>query len=451
LEVKKVSKAKVGLVAVASHAESGGERAEEILEKARERLENSGLEVKTGKKTIWDSADAIQVAEQLAQEGIDLLVIIHVTWVLDAIQYLLIKILKIPVVLWGIPFPETFSIGCVQHFGSILWERKIPYKYVYGLPEDEEVISSINNFARVAKVSLDLRKAKIALIGPRQTWRVAGPQDMTSEEWDLTDCFGVKIVHVDMEELIKLAEAKSDKEANNVLQSMRQNNRIGKTEVGEERLIYASRIYLGMKELIDRYSLTAAAAECYPQYGGLVNLPSSWLADENIILDTEGDLGHTTTMLILQWLGKGGPVALAEAGELDFKENCLWLSHEGSSAHSLAETISKVCITPGGEKGTVVGVPLKPMPQVTIASLCGKKGTYRMLIAKGKTEPITEKEWIDAGKKLLIKLSLNCDVKEAFESMLCQGIDHHLLIKEGDLTPQLADLCDLLGVEKVYL
>ena len=441
----------MGLVAVASHAESGGERAEGILEKARERLESSGLEVKTGKKVIWDSADAIQVAEQLAQEGIDLLVIIHVTWVLDTIQYLLIQILKIPVVLWGIPFPETFSIACVQHFASILWERKFPYKYVYGLPEDEEVISSINNFANVAKVSLDLRKAKIALIGPRQTWRVAGPLDMTGEEWDLTDCFGVKIVHVDMEELIKLAEAKSDKEADNVLQSMRQNNRIGKIEVGEERLIYASKIYLGTKELFDRYSLTAAAAECYPEYSGLVNLPSSWLADEELILDTEGDLGHTTTRLILQRLGKGGPVALAEAGKLDFKENCLWLTHEGSSAHSLAETTFKVSITPGGQKGTVVGFPFKPMPQVTIASLCGKKDTYRMLIAQGKTEPISDKEWVDAGKKLLIKLSLNCDIKGAFESMLCQGIDHHLLIKEGDLTSQLTDLCDLLGVEKAYL
>lgn len=444
-------KAKVGLVGLASHAESGGERAEEILRKAKEELENCGLEVKTGERIIWDAGDAIEISEQLSQERLDLLVIIHITWVLDAIQYILINTVKAPVVLWALPFTETFSIGCVQHFGSILWERKISYKYVYGLPDDQEVISLIADYASSAKVTRDLRQAKIALIGPRQTWRAAGPQDMTHEEWDLTDSFGVKVVHIEMEELIKRAEEKSEKEAREVLQSMRQNSRLGKVEVDKERLIYAAKVYLAIKELFKNYSLTAAAAECYPNYGGLVNLPSSWLADEDIVLDTEGDLGHITLMLILQWLGKGGPVTLAEAGKLDFKENCLYLAHEGSSAHSLAESASMVHITPGGEKGTVVGLALKPMPEATIAGFCGKKNTYKMLIAKGKTEPITEKEWVDAGKKLLVKLSLNCDIKEAFERMLAQGIDHHLLLKQGDLTCQLKDVCGLLGIKKVCL
>lgn len=43
----------------------------------------------------------------------------------------------------------------------------------------------------------------------------------------------------------------------------------------------------------------ALAAECYPFYSGEMNLPSSWLADEGIILDTEGDIGHTMVMYML--------------------------------------------------------------------------------------------------------------------------------------------------------
>ncbi len=446
-----MSKAKVGLVGLASHAESGGERAEGILRKAKQQLENCGLEVKTGERIIWDPADAIEVAEQLSQERLDLLVVIHLTWVLDTIQYILVNTVKAPLVLWALPFMETFSLACVQHFGSILREREIFYKYVYGLPDDQEVISSITNFAFTAKVAQDLRGAKIGLIGPRQTWRAAGPQDMTHEEWDLTDSFGVKIVHIEMEELIKKTERKSKKEAVTVLQRMRENGRLGKVEVDEERLIYACKVYLGIKDLFERYNLAAATAECYPSYSGLVNLPSSWLADEGVILDTEGDVGHTTLMLILQWLGKAGPVALAEVGKLDFKENCLWLAHEGSSAYSLAEATSMVHITPGGEKGTVVGFPFKPMSEVTIGGLCGKKNTYRMLIAQGRTKSITEKEWVDGGKKLLVKISLNCDVKEAFERMLAEGIDHHLLLKEGNVTSHLVDLCDVLGIKRVCL
>jgi len=351
-----MEKVKVGLVAVASHVESGGERAEGILKEAREQLESYGLNVKMGKRIIWNCGDAVKVGESLSKERVDVLVVIHATWVQDTIQYILMNTVR-----------------------------------------------------------------------------------------------GVTIVHIEMDELIKKAEEKSEKEADEVLQKMRQSKRLGKIEVGEERLIYASKVYLAIKDLFETYSLTAAAAECYPEYGGLVNLPSSWLADEDIILDTEGDLGHTTLMLILQKLGKGGPVALGEAGKLDPGEGCIWLSHEGSSAHSFAENLSLVHITPGGERGTVVGFPFRPIPEVTVAGLCGKKGTYRMLIAKGETKSITEKEWIDGGRKLLVKLRLSCSTREPFDKMLSEGIDHHLLLKEGNLTSQLMDLCDLLGVKKVCL
>lgn len=446
-----MSKAEVGLIAVGSHIESGGERADEILREAKDKLESHGLEVETGERIIWDSADAINVAEKLSLKKLDLLVIIHATWVQDAIQYILVNTVRAPVVLWAVPFTETFSMACVQHFGSILWERGIFYKYVYGLPDDKEVISAIGNFASTAKAVRDLKQAKIGLLGPRQTWRICGPQDMTHEEWDFSACFGARIVHIEMEELIKKAEEKDETEATKVLQSMKQNNKLGKIEVDEGRLIYACKLYLGVKDLFEKYNLSAATAECYPEYGGLSNLPSSWLADENVILDTEGDVGHTTLMLIMQRLGKGGAVALAETGRLDFKGNYLCLAHEGSSGHSLAEAASMVHVMPAGEKGTTVGFPLKAMPEITVASLCGKKNTYRMLIANGRTKPITEKEWLEIGKKLMVKLSFECDIKKALEVMRSQGIDHHLALKEGDLTAQLIDLCDLLGVRKICL
>ncbi len=64
---------------------------------------------------------------------------------------------------------------------------------------------------------------------------------------------------------------------------------------------------------------------------------------------------------------------------------------------------------------------------------------------------VTEKEWVDAGRKLIAKLRFDCDVKVAFSRMLAQGVDHHLLLKEGNITSQLADLCNLLGIRKVYL
>ena len=445
-----MAKPKVALVPVANHFESGGQRWEELFGTAQKAFEQNGLEVVGAKKMVWDAADALEVVDQLQGAGPDLLVIIHVTWVQDTIQYLFVNNLNCPVVLWAVPFIETFSLGCVQHFASILWENSVPFKHVYGMPQDRKVISEVARFAASAAIAGGLKKARVALIGPRQTWRVANAQDMSREEWDFSKTCGVTIVHIEMSELIGAAENKSDVEARKVLEEMKLSKRLGTVKVDQGRLEYAAKVYLGVKELFKKYGLSAAAAECYPEFGGLANLPASWLADEGMVLDTEGDIGHTVLLYALYHMGKAGPAALSEIGSYDMRENCFYLDHEGSSAHSLAEDPSQVYIQEGGE-GTMVGFPFKPLPKVTISDICGNNGRYKVLILTGSTAKIDREVWVEAGSKLLIKVKFEKEVEQIFNRMLTEGVDHHLLVKEGDLSADLGDLCDILGMEKVII
>jgi len=443
-----MKKPKVALVAMASQFESGRERAEEILQGAIKHLKECGLKVNAYKKTVWDPADAFTAVDYFSKEPPDLLVMIHITWVLDSLQYIFINNLKCPVILWGIPYPETFSIGCVQHFGSILWEQGYRYKYVYGLPQDANVLAQVTKFAGTAHVFKSLSKTRIALIGPRQTWRVAGSQDMTSEEWEFSKTFGSTIIHIEMDEILERAKKQEDTLVKQTLLNLRKEQRIGKSIAGEKNLLYAVKIYLTAKEIFKKYTLDAAAAECYPQFSGLINLPASWLADEGLVLDTEGDISHTVLMTILNQF-KEGPTALAEIGSM--ADTTIYLAHEGSSAHSLTEDIDKVQISPSGEMGTFVGTPLKAMSEVTMTNLCGRENTYRMLIAKVSTEPVTHQEWVDGGSKFFAKVNLGGNAIDKFNKMLVAGVDHHLLLKEGDLVEQLVDLCDLLKIKRVEI
>lgn len=441
-------KPKISLVAIASQFESGGERAEEILKEAIEYLEESGLEVNAYEKTVWDPSDAFKAIDYFLKNQPDLLVMIHVTWVLDSLQYIFINNIKCPVVLWGVPYTETFSIGCVQHFGSILWEHGYQYKYVYGLPQDVTLIDKVSKYADTAKVFKNLSKTRIALIGPRQTWRVAGSQDMTSEEWEFSKKFGTTIIHIEIDEILERAKKQENSIAEQTLSNLKKQRRIGRTIADKENLLYAAKIYLATKEIFQLYTLNAAAAECYPKFSGLINLPSSWLADEGIVLDTEGDIGHTVLMTILNQL-KPGPTALAEIGSM--AGNTIYLAHEGSSAHSLTDDISQVQISASGELGTFVGTPLKVMPEVTMVNLCGRENTYRMLVAKISTEPVSHQEWVDGGSKFFAKVNLGGNAIDKFDKMLAEGIDHHLLLKEGDLVEQLVDLCDLIKIKRVEM
>ena len=110
---------KTGILAVASHYESGGQRAEALLDDAVNALRKKSVDTVVGDKVVWDAADAIDVCKQFKDAQVDSLTIILSTWVTDSLLYVLVHEVQVPVVFWAVPYTETFSIGCVQHFGSV--------------------------------------------------------------------------------------------------------------------------------------------------------------------------------------------------------------------------------------------------------------------------------------------------------------------------------------------
>ena len=399
-------------------------------------------------KVVWDAADAIDVCKQLKGAQVDSLTIILSTWVTDSLLYVLMHEMQAPVVFWAVPYTETFSIGCVQHFGSALATHGIPYEYVYGLADDAAVVDKVAKVAQVGSIVKRVHNMKLALVGPRQTWRVAGPQDTTNEEWEFSQKFGVTLVHIEMEEILEAAAAVSNQEASETLECLKK--RTGKTLASHEAMLYMTKVYLAVKQTAKRYSLDALAAECYPFYSGLMNLPSSWLADEGLIVDTEGDIGHAMVMYMLNQAARGGATALGEVGSIDDENNILSLAHEGSTAHSLAADLDHVQISPSGEKGAFVGLPLRSMDCVTISSIQGNgRDGYQILVDKASVAEATHEEWVQGGEKLLVKLQVNQKASVMVQRLMELGLDHHLLVKEGDYTEVMKLICKYMGVKAV--
>ena len=216
-------------------------------------------------------------------------------------------------------------------------------------------------------------------------------------------------------------------------------------------MIYMAKMYLASKEVMAENRLTNIAAECYPNYGGLMNLTSSWMADEGVYVDTEGDLSHTFVINIMNSLAGGGVTALGEAGSFDSERNIVSMAHEGSTAMSLAGDLSRTQINPSGERGTFVGVPVKAMDEVTICSMVGNGGKYKIFVAKARTLEVTYDEWVAGGSKLIVNLQFDVPAKEALDRMMDAGMDHHLLLKEGDYTKEMKAFCNYMGFEVVTL
>lgn len=438
---------KIGLVGVTCKYESGGQRAEELLKDIGNALCGKNVEVVHADKVAWNSADAVEICSQFKKENLDALVIVEVTWIMDSMQYIFINELNLPTVFWAVPYTETFSIGCVQHFGSILKAQGIEYEYVYGLPDNTEAVEKVKAVAEAGQIIKAVKEMRLALVGPRQTWRVAGPQDMSNEEWEFSRKLGVTLIHIEMAEVLSLAEKYSDKEAEATLKCL--SKRTGIIKADDTAMKYMAKVYMATKEIAEKYSLDAMAAECYPMFSGVMNLTSSWLADEGFIIDTEGDIGHTVVMYMLNRAAKGGACALGEVGSIDDEKNILALAHEGSTAHSLAESIDKVQISQSGEKGTFVGVPVKPIDIVTISSIVGSKGYYKLLVENADVVQATHEEWVKGGEKLLIKLHVADKASTVVERLMEKGMDHHLIVKEGDYVQLMTMICKYLGIEIV--
>lgn len=440
---------RVGLVGVTCEFESGGQRSDELLSGIKKALEKDGVEVACASKVAWNAADAIDVCKELKKENLDALVIVEVTWIMDSMQYIFINELNLPTVFWAVPYTETFSIGCVQHFGSILKGHGIEYDYVYGLPSDKKLVQKVKTVAEAGQIIQAVRGMRLALVGPRQTWRVAGPQDMSNEEWEFSKKFGVTLIHIEMSEIINLAEQYTDEKAKDTLECL--SARTGKVLADTETMLYMAKVYLATKQVANSYSLDAMATECYPMFSGLMNLTSSWLADEGFIVDTEGDIGHTMVMYMLNMAAKGGACALGEVGSMDDVNNILALAHEGSTAHSLAESIEKVQISPSGDRGSFVGVPVKTMSEATISSIVGCRGEYKLLVEKASVVPSTHEEWVEGGEKLLLKLKVDKKASDVVDTLMNIGMDHHLLIKEGCYVDVMSAVCKYFDIQEVKL
>jgi L-arabinose isomerase len=147
----------------------------------------------------------------------------------------------------------------------------------------------------------------------------------------------------------------------------------------------------------------------------------------------------------------GGAVALGEVGSFNNEEQTLSIAHEGSTSLSLASDVEKVIISPSGDNGAFVGVPVKTMDSVTVCNLTGINGKYKMLISSAATVEPSHSEWVEGGSKLLAKLHVTLAPSEYVHEMITKGFDHHLLIKEGNYTNVMKNVCCLFGVEIVLI
>jgi len=439
----------VALVVVTSPFEAGGDRADPALRRATEILQGAGINLIAAPKVVQDVADASEVTRGWADQKIDLLVVVHSSWVEDSLQFQLQREAEAPVLLWTLPHPETYALAAVKHFASVATRTGIAYKWGQGEVDDPEFVDTVKSYSKTAAVARRFRKARVALLTPRTAWRMFGPMDMSYDEWDLANSLGITLLHLELEELIAKAEKESNAEAQAEID--RHAHNYGQIEAADERMIFSSKVYLAAKKMIESYGLDAMAAACYPTHFGLVNLASSWMSDEGFHFDPEGDVGSAIVANAMLGLS-AKPVCLAEPVLLRKDQDTLLLRHEGSAPSQLAASPSEVHVIDLGDlRGTLIEFPLRKLESMTAATIAGHGGQYSLYTGKIRSLGIPEAEWETLGRGFLADVTGPQGGAALLEGMFASGQDHHMLLQEGDQVEQLTALAALWGLDVVAI
>jgi L-fucose isomerase-like protein len=191
-------------------------------------------------------------------------------------------------------------------------------------PDDETGLSQIEATVRDMEVRLALKQARIGLVGRPSDWLVASSPDPATVQ----GTWGPEVVPIAMDEITQALQAVPSEAIASILEPLV----AGATEVRESsptELEQVVRVYVALKQAIERHSLDAITVRCFDLVLDLHTTGCFGLAqltDEGVIAGCEGDLVSTVGML-WAYILLGQIPWMANPAQLDEASNTLWLAH----------------------------------------------------------------------------------------------------------------------------
>ncbi len=268
--------------------------------------------------------------------------------------------------------------GVENKFRQIYEDYPEPYLLLYNeynnsLPASMEILSFLNRQGKLGKLvdikdlSIDNLKSifplfgeRLGLVGKPSDWLIAS----TYQNATFRARFGMEIINIPIEEAINEYQVANVQEADYVARNLLQNASTC-FNVGYEELLKASRFYVAMKGIVNKYGLNQVSVRCFDIITPLDTtgcIALALLNDEGIVSGCEGDLPSTLSMAILRKVSGKTPF-MANVSYLKSYQNKLnlVLAHctigltatKGYNLHTHFETDRGVGIEGFFEKGSV--------------------------------------------------------------------------------------------------
>lgn len=425
--------------------------AHEVTEKARHRLLQAGFALTGPDALVMDLPAAEAAAAQLAADPPDLLLILQATFADSTMVVRLAAATDAPLLLWAIPEAPTGgrlrlnSLCGINLAGHALRVRARKFAYAYAPPEETAVLTHITTLAQAGRVKRHLQQVRIGVIGSHP----AGMDSCHLDAPALQNTFGTQVVELDLAQVLaEMGEVATTAVAALQTDLSQKLPNLADLEQGALRRTLSA--YLVLNKLTKEKDLAGLAVRCWPEFFEQRQCAAcgamSLLSDAHIPTSCEADANGTITQVMLQMLS-GAPTFDCDLVSVDVDNNYLVIWHCGKAPLSMADpTVPPL----GGlhsnrQVPLVMEFPLKP-GVVTVARVSRADGRLRLVIGRG--EMLTAPKSFSGTSGVL---RFERPAKEVLDTVLSQGLEHHIALTYGDHTAALYALADLLDLSVLTL
>ena len=418
--------------------------AEQVNQTVRKQFTEHGLET-LGPVGLITDADGIQQAiETLKGSQLDLLVVLQATFADATMVVQLAESLEAPLFLWAVPEAPSGGRLRLNSFcginlaGHSLSLRNRKYSYTYAAPDDLSVLERIQALAAAGSVYRRLRTARLGVVGHNPD----GFEPCRLDAPTLEAQFGLAVEQYPLDEIFERARKVETDRIGAIRSGLDQKlDNLGSLE--QAPLQGTLSVYAALKDLAAEQSLDGLAVRCWPEFftelGCAACGAMSMISDERTPCSCEADANGTVTQLILQWLS-GEPAFGTDMVSLDFDNNSVVIWHCGLAPLSMADPNYQPhgTIHSNRKKPLLMEFPLKP-GVVTIARLGQTADGLRLVVGKGEMLAAPPSFSGTSGV-----LRFDRPAQEVFETIMSQGLEHHISLTYGDYVPALLALAELL-------
>jgi len=391
--------------------------------------------------------DAEKALASLKRSDWDFLIALIVSWVeAPNVIAVLKEFSRKPILLWSHTMfkekGETLTLGAMPGAGVIretLEQMGFKFKFIWGMPDEEEVRREIRSFARAAHAVNKLSKSKIGLLGYVSMGMYTGTFDHVSVRAKI----GPEIEHLDQYVVVKKMSEVDDKEAEELVSKVKDLWEVSE-KVTDEDLKRCMKMYLALKDIVYEFGWDALTVKCQyelSRYFGLAPcIPLSMLGDE-VTCSCEGDVPLLITQLIMHYI-TGETTTYGDVHNID--ERTVLLGACGFAPFKLALGRPRVDKHTALYQGLLNTTSYR-RGRVTLARLASDKDGYKMHIVTGETdlpEPFHE---VGCPPYPSMKVTIDGDTYHFGQHLMSQ----HYAIVYGDIKKELIDVCNLLNIKPV--